>query len=140
MLTEIKIKNLKPKQTEYTISDTNGLSLRVLPTGRKIFQYRYHLPGQRNRGRRFTYGQWPDLSLAEARALHREAVKKVRQGIDLNLEKRVAATQAAQRKTVLDSFGLYDTEYISRLRKPKEKSDETKRYIPNIKLTIILFL
>ncbi|MBT4641759.1 MAG: tyrosine-type recombinase/integrase [Deltaproteobacteria bacterium] len=121
MLTEIKIKNLKPKQTEYTISDTNGLSLRVLPTGRKIFQYRYHLPGQRNRGRRFTYGQWPDLSLAEARALHREAVKKVRQGIDLNLEKRVAATQAAQRKTVLDSFGLYDTEYISRLRKPKEK-------------------
>ncbi|NQU64847.1 MAG: DUF4102 domain-containing protein [SAR324 cluster bacterium] len=93
MLTEIKIKYLKPKKTEYTISDTHGLSLRILPTGRKAFQYRYHLPGQRSRGRRFTYGQWPDLSLAEVRALHREAVKKVRQGIDLNLEKRAAATQ-----------------------------------------------
>lgn len=32
-----KIKNAKPKQKEYTLSDGAGLYLRVLPSGKKIF-------------------------------------------------------------------------------------------------------
>ncbi|MDY5384648.1 MAG: Arm DNA-binding domain-containing protein [Campylobacter sp.] len=32
-----KIKNAKPKQKEYTLSDEAGLYLRVLPSGNKIF-------------------------------------------------------------------------------------------------------
>ena len=34
-----KIKNAKPKQKEYTLSDGAGLYLRVLPSGKKIFFY-----------------------------------------------------------------------------------------------------
>ena len=41
MLTDIKIKNAKPKSNYYTLKDTGGLFLRVNPQGKKVFYFRY---------------------------------------------------------------------------------------------------
>ena len=41
MLTDIKIKNAKPKSKYYTLKDTGGLFLRVNPQGKKVFYFRY---------------------------------------------------------------------------------------------------
>jgi integrase len=119
MLTDVKIRALRRRKREYTKTDRDGLSLRVLPSGKKIWQYRYHLPGQRKQGHRFTYGHYPDLSLVAARALHAEAVKKVRLGIDLNAEKRTAITETIVAPTVEAAFVEYDAAYLATLKKPK---------------------
>ena len=40
MLTELKIKNLKPKGKRYLVSDGQGLSIAVMPSGEKYWYVR----------------------------------------------------------------------------------------------------
>lgn len=70
-LTDQYIKSLKPGPDRIEIRDakTDGLSIRVEPTGKKTFVIRYSLEG---RQRRKSLGGYPALSLAEARSLARE--------------------------------------------------------------------
>ncbi|WP_419779729.1 integrase arm-type DNA-binding domain-containing protein [Maridesulfovibrio sp.] len=71
-LTIKKIEAAKPKDKNYRISDGNGLSLLILPSGTKTFVYRYRRPVTRKENN-ITYGQFPELSLADARYLHVQA-------------------------------------------------------------------
>ncbi|KZR04307.1 integrase [Klebsiella aerogenes] len=81
MLTDAKLRKLNgksiPKRME--LSDANGLSVRITPTGVIVFQYRYKLDG---RPRRMTLGQYDQLSLKEARELVSEYRKLVSVGKD----------------------------------------------------------
>lgn len=129
MLTELKVKNLKPREREYTESDRDGLSVRVRPNGRKTFQYRYHLPGQRNRGKRFIYGDYPAMTLAEARDLHILAVKKVRNGIDLNVERKNRILKEIAEPTVRQAYEEYKDNYLSTLKSPEQQIGHFKRDI-----------
>jgi hypothetical protein len=64
-LTDTKIKALKPKAERYRVSDFGGLLLEVMPTGSKIWRYRYQLNGALQPA--LTIGAYPAISLAEAR-------------------------------------------------------------------------
>lgn len=39
-LTELQIKNLKPKESSYYVSDGHNLRLDVMPTGNKLWRWR----------------------------------------------------------------------------------------------------
>ena len=41
MLTELQVKNSKPKEKYYMLRDDRGLNLRVDPSGRKYWIFRY---------------------------------------------------------------------------------------------------
>jgi hypothetical protein len=45
-LTELAIKNLKPKDKNYLVSDGGGLSLAVSPSGSKLWRLRYYYQGK----------------------------------------------------------------------------------------------
>ncbi|MFZ4126202.1 MAG: Arm DNA-binding domain-containing protein, partial [Rickettsiales bacterium] len=45
-LTELEIKNLKPKTKPYRMSDGGGLTLEVSPTGSKLWRWRYYFQGK----------------------------------------------------------------------------------------------
>ena len=47
-LTDTKIKSLKPRPERYRVSDSAGLMLEVMPSGAKIWRYRYQLHGVRH--------------------------------------------------------------------------------------------
>ena len=64
MLTEIKIKNLKPRERPYSESDSHGLYLEVFPNGSKLWRIRYVTDGKETRR---SLGPWPLVSLKEAR-------------------------------------------------------------------------
>lgn len=68
-LTDIAIRALKPRAHHYTISDGKGLSLRVYPSGRKVWQARKMSDGK---AVFISLGTYPDISLAEARSLAQE--------------------------------------------------------------------
>ena len=63
-LTELALKNLKPKEKRYLARDDQGLYIEVNPTGRKYWKVRYMLDGK---AIKITLGEYPHVSLKEAR-------------------------------------------------------------------------
>ena len=65
MLTDTKLRSLKPKESVYRVADSNGLTIEVRPTGSKLWRYRYRFAGKANM---VGLGEYPALSLHQARA------------------------------------------------------------------------
>lgn len=49
-LTDTRIRNAKPKDKPYKLTDSKGLHIEIRPTGAKLWRYRYSLPGTRRDG------------------------------------------------------------------------------------------
>lgn len=82
LTTDRQISSLKPGSTAYerAVSGSQGLFVRVAPTGTKQFQYRYIATGGARR--RLVLGFYPGLSLAKARAAGAAARMAVLEGTD----------------------------------------------------------
>ncbi len=85
MLNDTQVKYAKPKDKKYRLGDGNGLNLIITPNGKKTWVYRYRFNGKENSA---TFGQYPDVSLFEARQKHSEAKKFLKEGIDPNVHKK----------------------------------------------------
>ena len=77
-LTDTQIKQARPKDRPYKLTDGGGLYLEIKPNGGRFWRYRYRILGKENV---FALGTYPDTSLAEARREHEAARKLVGQGI-----------------------------------------------------------
>lgn len=80
-LTATQVQQAKPKLKEYSLSDGNGLALRVRPIGSKFWIFNYQRPITKKRAN-LTLGKFPDLSLAKARSKAIEARELLADGID----------------------------------------------------------
>jgi integrase len=90
-LTDIKIKNAKPKSVPYKLFDGGGLFVLVAPTGGKLWRLKYRLGGKE---KILALGVYPDVSLKDAR-LKRDATKEqLARGIDPGEQKKEAKAQA----------------------------------------------
>ena len=78
-LTHTAVKTAKPKESIYKLSDGGGLYLQVKPTGYKCWKYDFRINKVRGT---YTIGQSPEISLKDARELHREAREYVAKGIN----------------------------------------------------------
>lgn len=76
-LTDTAVKNAKPKDKPYKLSDGGGLYLLIKPTGYKSWKYDFRLDNSRGS---YTIGNYPDISLKLARQEHREARELVAMG------------------------------------------------------------
>lgn len=74
-LTNTEVKQAKHKDKMYKLLDGGGLQLRVMPNGSKLWLLDYKRPFTKVRTT-LSIGQYPDISLAEARA-EREKTKKL---------------------------------------------------------------
>ena len=86
-LTDREIRAATKAAKAYRMGDGGGLHLRVMPSGSKLWQYRYEFGGAE---RTFSIGQYPDVSLAEARRARDAARELVREGKDPGIENRIA--------------------------------------------------
>jgi len=66
-LTNTEVKQAKPKDKIYTLSDGGGLQLRVKPNGSKLWLFDYLRPYTTKRTS-LSFGSYPSMSLAEARS------------------------------------------------------------------------
>jgi integrase len=78
-LSDTRIKALKPKASRYPVSDGGGLILEVMPSGSKIWRFRYTLHGKRQAP--VTIGDYPAVSLADARERARRYAEIVAGGV-----------------------------------------------------------
>lgn len=99
MLTDTKIRGLKPRSQRYLVADGGGLAIEIRPTGGKTWVYRYRINGKPEK---VTLGAYPEITLAEARDLHHEARRQVERGVSPALSKRLAAEEARLGNTVAD--------------------------------------
>ena len=79
MLKIPQVQNAKPAERPYKVADGAGMSLLVQPDGGKFWRFRYRYAGKEQM---LSFGQWPDVSLADARALREEARAKLRAGVN----------------------------------------------------------
>ena len=103
MLSDIKLRKLKPKSKAYKETGGNGLFLEVRVTGKKFFRFRYRHP-QTKKEQVFTIGEYPAISLQQARNNRNDAKELLANGIDPNeykkelLAENQAKEQAKQEK------------------------------------------
>ena len=64
MLTDAKIRSLKPTGTPYKQYDQRGLFLKVSATGAKLWRLRYQFAGK---SKEISLGPYPTVGVAEAR-------------------------------------------------------------------------
>jgi hypothetical protein len=67
-LTNTEVKQAKPREKVYTLSDGGGLQLRIKPNGSKLWLLDYKRPYTKKRTS-LSFGSYPELSLAEARKI-----------------------------------------------------------------------
>lgn len=80
-LTNTEIKQAKPRQKEYNLSDGAGLALRIKPNGSKYWIFNYSRPYTKKRAN-ISFGAYPSLSLANARKQRDTARELLAQNID----------------------------------------------------------
>ena len=103
-LTDTEVKQAKPKEKEYNLSDGEGLSLRIKPNGSKLWIFNYYRPYTRKRAN-IGFGQYPALSLAEARKLRFNARELLAQDIDPKTYREDRAQEA--KNTIENTFSKY---------------------------------
>lgn len=78
-LTDLEIKKAKPKEKPYNLPDGKGMYLKIMPTGGKLWRLAYRFSGKQ---KTLYLGEYPDLTLTEARKKQAEARELLAQGID----------------------------------------------------------
>ncbi len=78
-LTDLQVKNAKPKGKNYKLSDGGGLYLLITPTGGKLWRYNYRFDGKEKTLFLKTY---PEKSLNAARKDREEARQLLTNGVD----------------------------------------------------------
>jgi hypothetical protein len=103
-LTDPKVKNAKASDKEITLSDGEGLELRIKPNGGKRWVFKYQKPADKKRTN-IGFGTYPDVTLAAARERRREARTLLAQGIDPQEHKQeLAAVAQAEQEASANTF------------------------------------
>ena len=84
MLTDSKIRQLKPNGRVQKISDGGGLYVFVTAAGAKSWRLAYRYGGKQ---KTYTIGLYPEVSLVDARLARENAKKLLAQGIDPSARK-----------------------------------------------------
>ncbi|MCB2050522.1 MAG: DUF4102 domain-containing protein [Novosphingobium sp.] len=117
-LTDIAIRNAKPRAKPYKMGDAGGLYLMVTPAGGKLWRLKFRVAGKE---KLLSLGGWPDVSLANARKERDTARETLAAGADPAREKQQAKHLA--RVSAANTFGEIAQELIDkRLRASRRGS------------------
>ena len=113
-LNDTQIKQAKPKEKEYSLSDGSGLQLSIRPNGTKSWIFKYYKPFTKKRTN-LSFGQYPQITLAAARIKREDARGLLANEIDPKEYKEQQFLQETQsrlntlEKVALDWFELKKT-------------------------------
>lgn len=112
MLTDTKLRALKPRAVAYRVADTNGLCMEVRPTGAKVWRYRFRHVGKASI---VTLGEYPAMSLAAARAERDKARAMVKCGT--SPAHAAKADRAARQELAGNTFVSVALEFLAKREK-----------------------
>ena len=127
MLTDTKIKSLKPKDKAYKLADANGLYIYVTTKGAKFWRQKYRI---NNREKLLSHGEYPFVSLSEARRIRDEARALIKQGKDPSITKKTLKTDK------LNSFEAIARQWHEK-QTPDWSPNHTKKVIVSLEKDIL---
>lgn len=116
MLSDSKIKTLKPTEKMYRILDAERLYIEVRPSGKKIWRFKYTLNGKEGT---ISFGEYPSVSLADARKRKEDAKALLAKGINPVEDRN--QKEEEKRSATNNSFKAITEEFIK--EKMKYKSE-----------------
>lgn len=118
-LSDLKIRKAQNRDKPYKLSDGGGLFLLVKPNGGRLWQQKYRFHGKE---RLLSHGQYPDVSLAQARTKRDDARAMLAEGTDPSVQKRLDKIEAETMSRT--TFLLVAEEYLEMAR-DRELADRT---------------
>jgi len=104
MLTDPKLRNAKPDTKPYKLVDEKGLYIEIKPNGGKTWRYRFRIDGKEST---FTIGDYPDVTLAQARDERKKARAMVKEGINPCLQRKIdKVKRTADTQDTLEALAL----------------------------------
>ncbi len=113
-LSALQVKQLKPKEKIYTVSDEKGLLIEVSPKGGRWWRMRYWI---NKKEYRLSLGTYPETSLAEARMKRDELRVQIAKGINPAEERKEIKAQES---------GVYHFETVAKTWVEKQKNRWTE--------------
>lgn len=89
----MKVRSAKPEAKSYKLTDGKGMVLMVYPNGSKYWRLRYRFAGKE---KMLALGEYPEVSLADARARRDEARKLLANGVDPSENKKAVKVELEQ--------------------------------------------
>lgn len=105
MLSDSKVRTLKPKAKLYKIADEKGLVLLITPIGSKLWRFRYRLDGKE---KMLSLGQYPEITLKDARERRDEMRRQIAHGRDPGVQRRIEQVAKA------DTFAAIAIEWFEK--------------------------
>lgn len=129
-LTDIKIKNAKPREKAFKLSDGEGLFLLVTSKGAKYWRLKYRFGGKE---KLLALGVYDQIGLADARIKRNEARNLLSKDIDPGLVKQLK--KRSQKLTTANSFETIAREWHAKFL-PKWTEKHAERIIRNLEKDI----
>jgi integrase len=120
-LSDAAIKAAKPRARPYKLPDAGGLFVLIAPSGGKLWKLKYRYQG---REKKLSYGAYPDVTLAGARAKRDADRKIIAAGGDPGFEKKRLAIAASV--SAANTFAVVAREFIDK-REREGLRDATNR-------------
>jgi len=116
-LTDVAIRNAKPRPKPYKLGDSLGLFLLVQPAGGKLWRLKYRVDGKE---KKLSIGSYPEVGLAEARRRRDDARELLAIGKDPSRERKRKKVQAqVQAET---TFAAIAAEFCEKRRRDGQKA------------------
>ena len=101
MLTDIKVRNFKPKDKLYRRADSHGLTIEINPNGSKLWRHRYRY---NNKATMMSLGHYPEVSLLDARQQRDNNKQQLKKGVN---PRRVQSSSSITKPTFKDMFNKW---------------------------------
>lgn len=109
LLTDVFVRNAKPKDKPYRLFDGSGLYIEVTPSGGKYWRLKYRFDAKE---KRLSFGVYPEVTLKEARDRRDESRRLLRSGVDPRETQK--AEQSARADADTNSFEVIAREWFSK--------------------------
>jgi integrase len=115
-LTHVGIRNAKPREKAYKLTDEKGLFLFITPSGGKYWRFKYRFGGKE---KKLAFGVYPEVSLAEAREKRDQARKLLLNDVDPGVVKQAArnaivqATENSFQSVALEWYAKFSAKWVA---------------------------
>ncbi len=118
-LTATQIKQARPKEKDYKLSDGGGLYLLVTKAGGKHWKLKYKLD---NKESKISLGAYPEITLLKARELRENNKQLIANGINPNELKK--EKKELQKQEAIKNLNTFENIALERLEKQKDTFSE----------------
>ena len=121
-LTDMRVKNAKPKEKPYKLADGGGMYLEITPSGSKLWRMKFvQSSGKESR---LSFGAYPEVSLTQARAARAAARQLKATDVDPGQAKRDG--KLAKAAAALNSFEAVARQWLDKTAVDRAESTQAK--------------